>query len=194
MKTDTPQKTDYELLRDPHRLCLHGGPYAVGAPACPTLFLQKQKHRAGVWSTRLAFHPGEEREEAGALVWWNHTTYSSIGIRKACNTTNGRVIRFRNADGDIFERSLQRAGSDVVLSIQCSDERYTFGFREVPTEDEATGGDEKTEWLGSVTNKVMTRPPPVGLAFTGMLLGVYAYADNRRATTPACFYYAEFRR
>ena len=75
------------------------------------------------------------------------------------------------------------------MFIQCGYEDDTFRFRE-----EATAGDEKTEWLGSATNEIITRPPSVGLAFSGMLLGVYAYAKNRRAMTPASFYYAESRR
>lgn len=169
----------------------------LSEPASPTLFLRKQTHRFCIWETKLSFHPTEDREEAGSVVWWNYLTYSSIGIRKVCHlgkdggTDGDRVVRFRSAECKIVERNLRKLDSDVVLLIRCSDDKYEFGFQEL-----GVAVDEVTEpqWLGEVSTETMTKSPPIGMAFTGMLLGLYAFSEFRRCTEPADFHYAEFRR
>ncbi|KAJ5812482.1 glycosyl hydrolase [Penicillium riverlandense] len=195
-RKNTAEKVDSTMINNPSRLRLHGGPYNLSLPASPTLFLRKQTHRFCVWETKLSFHPTAGREEAGSVVWWNYLTYSSIGIRKVHDGTNGdataraRLVRFRSAECEIVERRLRRFDSDVVLLIRCNDSEYEFGFKEL----DATGNETlEPQWLGKVSNKVMTRPPPIGLAFSGMLLGLYAFADFRKCTEPADFHYAEFR-
>lgn len=183
-------------MNNPSRLRLRGGPYNLSVPASPTMFLRKQAHRLCVWETKLSFHPTEEHEEAGSVVWWNYLTYSSIGIRKAHGGTNrdgptrARIVRFRSAECEIVERRLHRFDSDVVLLIRCSDSKYEFGFKELGvTENETL----EPQWLGEVSNEIMTRPPPIGLAFSGMLLGFYAFAEFRNCTEPADFHYAKLR-
>ncbi|KAJ5619121.1 glycosyl hydrolase [Penicillium lagena] len=195
-RKNTTDKTDYSIMNNPSRLRLHGGPYNLSVPASPTLLLRKQTHRFCVWETKLSFHPTAEHEEAGSVVWWNYLTYSSIGIRKVDYGNNGdatakaRIIRFRSADCEVVERKLHSFDSDVVLLIRCGDSRYEFGFKELgKSENEML----EPQWLGGVSNETMTRPPPIGLAFSGMLLGLYAFAEFRKCTEPADFHYAEFR-
>lgn len=48
------------------------------------------------------------------------------------------------------------------------------------------------QWIGEVANSVMTRAPPVGAPFTGMMLGLYSYGElQKKCLTPADFHYAE---
>ncbi|GAB1203642.1 hypothetical protein APSETT445_002279 [Aspergillus pseudonomiae] len=97
-----------------------------------------------------------------------------------------RIVRFRPAEGEVIDRELESAVSDVVFFIECGDQ-YRFGFREV------NGAHSETQWLGEVQNSTMTQSPPVGASFTGMMLGLYAFGERQRCLVPADFAYAEFR-
>ncbi|KAE8394498.1 glycosyl hydrolase [Aspergillus alliaceus] len=185
-RKNTPVRTDYSLTERPNHLRLHGGPYNLSVPTCPTLLLRKQTHRYCTWETRLSFLPNSAHTEAGTVVWWNYFTYSSLGIRLSPTKEGARVVRFRPAEGKVIDRELQSVESDIVLIIECGNQ-YRFGFQEV-------GGDDvKTQWIGEVKNSTMTQSPPVGAPFTGMLLGLYAFGERQRCLAPADFAYAEFR-
>ena len=120
------------------------------------------------------------------MVWWNYFCYSSIGIRQCPTNPNERLIRFRPAEGEIVERSLLRKTSEVVFVIECSTSGYQFGYQEV------TNGVQNVQYIGRVDNHVMTRDPPVGAPFTGMMLGLYAFGEMERCLAPADFQFAEF--
>jgi beta-xylosidase len=181
--TDTPIKEDYSITADRNHLRLYGGPYNLSVPACPVLFLRKQQNRSCTWQTRLSFNPTVEDVEAGTVLWWNYFTYSSLGIRKKGNT---RVIRFRPAEGNPVDRDICNNSQDVVLVIECG-RKYRFGFQMA---DNHLGD---ISWIGKVSNQTMTKAPPVGAPFTGMMLGLYAFGERQRCLTPADFHFVEIR-
>jgi hypothetical protein len=183
-ETDTPVKIDYSLTERPNHLRLHGGPYNLSSPACPTLFLRKQSSRHCTWETRLSFQPSSVHVEAGTVLYWNYFTNSSIGIR--LSPEGKRIVRFRPAEGEIVDREVGPS-SDIIFLIDCGD-RYRFGFKEV-----SDGVEPPTQWIGEVANSVMTRAPPVGAPFTGMMLGLYSYGELQKCLAPADFHYAEFQ-
>ncbi|CAK7210018.1 hypothetical protein SBRCBS47491_000628 [Sporothrix bragantina] len=173
-------RKNYTLLTNPPRVRLHGGPYNLSSPGCPNLLLRKQQHRAGLWTAQLSFCPTNAYEEAGTVVYWNYTTYSSIGVCLS-KTTRERVVRFQSPDGEATEHPL--GGDDtVLLFIQCNEDGYKLGFLGV-SEDSG----EQIQWLGSVDSEAMTREPPVGMAFSGMLLGIYAFSEHHGLSSPADF-------
>lgn len=192
---DTPEKIDYSITTDPCRLRLHGGPYNLSIPASPTMFLRKQTFNFCTWETKLSFNPTTELEEAGSVVWWNYFTYSSIGIRKgrgdedSDSTKASRIICFRPAHGKTIRLKLCRQDSDVYLYIRCGNQ-YEFGFSE---SSKPGNEDLQVHWLGEVSNKVMTSPPPVGLDFSGMMLGLYAFSEYQKSRNPAEFHYVQCR-
>ncbi|CAK7214813.1 hypothetical protein SEUCBS140593_002317 [Sporothrix eucalyptigena] len=171
-------RKNYTILANPPRLRLHGGPYSLSSPGSPNLLLRKQQHRSGRWIARLSFRPADAHEEAGTVVYWNYTTYSSIGVGIS-KTTRERVVRFRSPDGETAEHPL--VGGGAVLVIQCTEDGYRLGFLELDDSG------EQPHWLGSVDSAVMTCEPPVGMAFSGMLLGVYAFAEHHGLSSPADF-------
>ncbi|KAE8145250.1 glycosyl hydrolase [Aspergillus avenaceus] len=185
-RKNTPIRTDYSLTERPGHLRLHGGPYNLSVPSCPTLFLRKQTHRVCTWHTQLAFNPSSAHTEAGTVVWWNYFTYSSIGIRRHPTKDSTRIIRFRSAEGHILDQELRSTQSDVTLAIQCGDQ-YKLGFQEVDSDRDTI------QWIGEVENRTMTQPPPVGASFTGMMLGIYAFGERQRCLAPADFGYVEVK-
>ncbi|KAF4544217.1 Glycosyl hydrolases family 43 [Lasiodiplodia theobromae] len=188
-RKNTPVVEDFSLTERRGFLRLYGGPYTLSTPACPTLFLRKQTHDPVTWETKLSFRPDSPRTEAGAVVYWNQHTYSSIGIRKTPGnrTPGGRIIRFRNAEGETTDYELQSLESDVVLTIK-SDHGYELGFRELGLQSEKV----EVKWLGRVSSEVMTRNPDVGAAFTGMMFGLYEFGELEQCFAPADFEYAAF--
>lgn len=198
---DTPKKRDYSLIKSPNRLRLHGGPYRLSDPACPTLFLRKQAERFCTWETRLSFTPSSPYTEAGTVVWMDYFTHSTIGIRLKDSNNNGtngapkkeglrRIIRFTppiESGADVIEHELKSLDLDVILQISCGD-GYRFSFWEIANSDDTTT-QKQLQCVGEVANEVMTRPPPIGLQFTGVMLGLYAFGTYHPCSTPADFHY-----
>lgn len=185
---DTPIKVDFALRTVPNRLELYGGPWDLSVPAAPTMFLRKQTRRRTLWSTQLDFQPESTRTEAGTVVWWNYLTYSSIGIRR--DPSGSRVVRFRPAEGKDIMTRLQTQELDVYLVVDCQDLCYRFGFQEMETSSADCVND--ITWVGSISTDIMTRDPEVGAAFTGMMMGLYAFGEMERCLVPAVFKFAAF--
>ncbi|KKK13966.1 glycosyl hydrolase, partial [Aspergillus rambellii] len=211
-RKNTPVKKDYSLTTRPNYLRLHGNPYTLSIPTCPTLFLRKQTHRFCTWETSLSFSPTSPNTEAGTVLWLNYFTYSSIGIRLSPGAepesndshSKKRIIRFRHVSGEAIDMDLSTVSNEVTLVIASGDE-YKFGFREEEEEEGESFTSSSTStsasntspgitWLGSISNKDMVEAPlPVGALFTGMMLGLYAFGDRESCLVPADFGHAEFR-
>ncbi|ESZ97940.1 glycoside hydrolase family 43 protein [Sclerotinia borealis F-4128] len=189
-RKNTPQKRDYEITTNPSGLRLVGSPYALSSPACPTLFLRKQTSRVGVWSTRLSFHPTSRHMKAGTVVYWNYLTYASIDVYSYPWDVSKRAIEFNlvlnGKEAWIVMGKLKTEG-DVILYIWCTDDGYKLGYRPC---------DEKNEkvisWIGEATVDEITADPPIGAAFMGMMLGLYATGNGDSGMVSADFKFAEF--
>jgi beta-xylosidase len=202
-RKNTPLKKDYTYLPENGILRLHGSPYTLSTPACPTMFLRKQTHRFCVWETRLAFEPNSTNTEAGTVVYLNYFTYASIGVRLASEIAEGgnkgkRIIRFTPSNlgptHEAIDIPLSSSTSDVILRVECGDE-YRFGFREVEAGTSNSGDDGgEVQWIQEVGNKSLVEAPlPVGAPFTGIMLGLYSFGDREAVLVPADFRYAEFK-
>lgn len=170
-------------------LTLFGSPYPLSMPACPTLFLRKQRHWPVTWETQLDFLPQTALDEAGTVVYWNHTCFASIGIRARVHGDKlQRIVRFSppaNAE-EVVDHEISDNG-EVKFLVDCTPTHYRFAFKEAKEEL------EEWKWLGEVDTQVMTRNPDVGAPFTGMMFGLYSYGEMQPVLTPAHFAYAEFR-
>lgn len=182
-RKSTPQITDWSLTERPGYLRLWGGPYKLATPACSTMWLRKQTHREATFDTKLSFCPDSPRTEAGIVVWWNYTCFSSLGIRQNEGSSNSREVILRPSNGTQTVHALRSASSEIILTVRCG-RQYDFSFREVEL-------DCDSQYMGTISNQDMTRDPEVGAAFTGMMLGVYAYGDLEAALVPADFEYAQ---
>lgn len=104
------------------------------------------------------------------------------------------MVRFTPADGKIVEKKLSSRNAEIQFMIECNND-YRFGYRETARDPGETNEKEAVPWhyLGSVANHIMTRDPPIGAPFTGMMIGLYAIGENEPCTVPADFKFAEFR-
>ncbi|KAF2033914.1 hypothetical protein EK21DRAFT_57706 [Setomelanomma holmii] len=188
-RKNTPIKKDYSLKDRPEYLTLHGGPYTLSTPASPTMYLRKQRHWPVVWETQVDFEPNSPRVEAGTVVWWNYTSFASIGLRmQVKDGASQRFIRFTppSNTGDTVDSPISIEG-EVEFIVDCTATSYRFGYHERSSE-----GDEWI-WLGEIDTQILTRNPEIGQPFTGMMLGLYSFGDLEPVLTSAHFAFAEFR-
>jgi beta-xylosidase len=180
---NTPLKREYSLQERKNYLRLWGGPYNLQSLESPTLVLRKQTFARGIWETRLEFQVQRKHCEAGTVVYWNSYTFSSIGIRKGSDE-GGRIIRFKTSTSPgIFtttDRPLSYMGP-IKLAIKFSEVGYILGYAEL---------DEEYRWFEQISMESMTADPPRGMAFTGMMFGLYAYGELQRCLEPADFAFA----
>ncbi|KIW03841.1 uncharacterized protein PV09_05140 [Verruconis gallopava] len=184
-RKSTPQKVDWSLTERPGWLRLWGAPYSLNTAVCSTTWLRKQTQAETTFETRIDFRPDSNRVEAGLVVWLNHTCFSSVGIRLADGKGCRRVVSLSLADGRKITQPLATADSEVLLVVQCGSE-YRFGYREI-------GSDSRIRYVGSICNSSMLKEPDVGVIFTGMMVGLYAFGEWEAALVPADFAYAKFR-
>lgn len=76
-------------------------------------------------------------------------------------------------------------------SVETSTNTTSDSARSQETESCQERRMRKWSGMGEVSNEVMTRDPPVGAPFTGMMLGLYAFGELERCLVPADFRYAE---
>lgn len=151
------------------------------------MLLRKQTSSTGIWTTRLDFNPSKETYEAGTALYWNVYTSASIGIRRS-EATGARELRFTRpteagpGNFSVETHSLAHNGP-VDLAIACSPTRYKLGY------SIATDGSDWV-WFEELPMQVMTADPPKGMAFTGMMLGVYAFGELEPCLDPADFEFA----
>lgn len=187
--TAVKPESDCSLTARSGYLRLYGGPYRLSSPNSPTALFRKQLHRQGVWRTRLSFEPDSPNCEAGTAVYWNYCTWSSIGVRKAAS--GARQVVLTPSEGEIISVDLNTNNAEVVLAIECQEVKYRFGFNEMAKADKKSP-ENGVRWLAEVSTESMTRDPPVGLPFTGMMFCLYAFGEMQRSLTPADYAYAEF--
>lgn len=85
----------------------------------------------------------------------------------------------------MIERKLEEDQSDVTPTIECGD-KYRFGCCE------STGEFPVVDWVGDVSNEIMTERPPVEETLSGMMLGLYVFGECQPCIVPADLELAEF--
>lgn len=188
--TASKPEFDISLTERPNYLRLYPGPHKLSSPASPVALFRKQQLKEGTWKTRLSFSPEVANTEAGTAVYWNYFTWTSIGVRRA--DSGGRQIVFTPTEGEAIAVDLRNSSSEIDLVIECKKQSYRFGYQEVAESAKRIPTDKDISWLGEVSTNGMTKNPPIGHVFTGMMLGIYAYSDMQRSLVPADFYFAEF--
>ena len=130
---------------------------------------------------------------------------SSIGGNNSSSSTSSGGGGGGDDDDDDEE-------GDSILHIRAEPLSYRLGFQHVPSStpsSSSSSSDHQTtatksdsdfgiesntiHWIGEVSIDTMTRDPPVGASFTGMMFGLYAFGEREPCLEPADFRWAEFR-
>lgn len=71
-----------------------------------------------------------------------------------------------------------------MLALLCAPTHYKLGYGGGGRTDAAA---EAITWLEEIPIRTMTADPPKGMAFTGMMMGVYAFGELEPCLDPADF-------
>jgi hypothetical protein len=133
----------------------------------------------------LDFSPSRKGYEAGIVVFWSSYSYASIGIR--LNTTGDRrVVIVRTPDEKVVGPLLEK---EIELSAPAASEKGTqlmVGWKKSGYILGVVEGGSMTEY-GFTAGELLTRGPPTGNCFTGMMFGVYAFGNWEPCLDPADF-------
>jgi len=85
---------------------------------------------------------------------------------------------------------LSSSDKPIMLYIKSSPMEYQLGYSSGELSSKQTTPADDIKWLCSVSTDIMTRKPPLGFAYTGMMFGLYAFGNYERVLDPADFKYA----
>ncbi|KFY10954.1 hypothetical protein V492_04772 [Pseudogymnoascus sp. VKM F-4246] len=181
----TPLKQEWSLSERPGHLRVYGSCYPLSSAEAPTLLLRKQTTFQQRFQAVLDFKPSKAGYEAGIVVWYSLFSYASIGVTIASEGPDAgkRVLLLRSPTDSvgIFTESTYPLGPEgqVTLAIQGDGLEYTLSYNEE--------GNDNSKSLAPVQSKLLTRSPPIGGAFTGVMFGVYSFGKMEPVLDPADF-------
>lgn len=197
---DTPLKKEWSLSVRPGHLRLYGGSYGLSSPESPTMLLRKQTDFNQIFQATLDFQPSHPGYEAGIVVWYSMYSYASIGIKIVSHETGERTksvvttlptsdigvtsVSWQTDSGELLTNINQESimgtcsQEPLTLSIHCNDLGYTLSYQEPET---------KRKIESKVQAEILTRSPPMGGNFTGVMLGIYCFGKAGPCLDPADF-------
>jgi alpha-N-arabinofuranosidase len=177
-----PHVGDYSLTEHPGWLRLNGSAVILNDQDSPAFVGRRQTDLACRASTRLAFNPQHENEEAGLVLRGNEKNHYEIGVTLK---DGKRQVFFRKTlDGKIVEpvRYEEIGSGDVILSVTAAPLDYEFFW------EPAKGPAKK---LGTALTCDLSSEKVGG--FTGVFMGLYATGNGQKSTRPADFDWFEYR-
>lgn len=177
-----PELERYSLTERPGHLRLRGARAGLDDTASPTWVGQRQCHFAVRASTRLAFRPTAENEEAGLVVRMNeHHHYEMFVTLRAGVPSVVLRRRIGSLRAEVACRPLPAQSESCVLSIEAERSRYVFSFG--PSEGELERlGEGETRYLST----------EVAGGFTGVFFALYATGNGAPCADPADFDWFEY--
>ncbi len=178
-----PYAENYSLAERPGYLRLWGSAVTMNDKDSPAFIGRRQTGLAGEASTRLAFDPQRENEEAGLVLRGNDKNHYEIGVTRHAGQ---RQVFFRKIlDGDTNGAvHYQKIGSgDIILSVQATPLAYGF-FYSSPHGRMKNLGVALTRDLSSEN---LTDEKHFNYNFTGVFIGLYATGSGQASSVPADF-------
>jgi xylan 1,4-beta-xylosidase len=176
-----PYEGDFSLTENPGHLRLNGSAITMSDQDSPAFVGRRQTDLTFRASTRLAFEPQHENEEAGLVLRGNEKNHFEIGI--TFKDGKRRVFFREMINGKIsgpvpFE---ELAKGDVILSVEGTPLSYRFFFRQ---------GSGSRKDLGTAATRDLASETIGG--FTGVYVGIYATGNGTKSSRPADFDWFEY--
>lgn len=177
--------TDYSLDEYPGFLTLYGNEYTLADAATPAWIGKRQQHFAMECRTLLDFMPEAENEEAGLSVVCSDKAWYALVLTLR---EGKRILLLRKQVEDMVMEipaslpgELADTKEPIELYLAADRETYYFGYYHQG--DKAVVGTGKAKLLSTEVN----------WGFTGVLAGVYATGNGKRAKAPAKFKYFSYQ-
>jgi xylan 1,4-beta-xylosidase len=177
----TPTSPFWSLTDRPGALRLQGSAATLDDGPPVAFVARRQAHFTCEAVAQLDFEPQTDGEEAGLTVWMNpHHHYDLFVSRRA----SLRHVAVRRRIGSLVAE-VTRAPippGPVTLTITAEPDRYTFAV---------TGAMGEAQTLATAEPRYLA--PEVAGGFTGVCFALYTTGGGRTATTPAHFYWFDYR-
>ena len=176
-----PHEGDFSLTEHCGYLRLNGSAITISDQDSPAFVGRRQTDLAFRASTKLAFGPQHETEEAGLVLRGNDKNHFEVGVAK--KDGKPRVFFKKTIDGKT-SRLVQMeeiAMGDVILSVEGTPLSYRFFYQQ---------GSGLRKELGSAATRELSSETIGG--FTGVYVGMYATGNGMRSAVPADFNWFEY--
>lgn len=191
---DGPLGPEWNHLRNPRRedyavtggaLVLRGTELSLGQAGSPTWAGRRQQHLACRATTRLAFSPSQDGQEAGLSVYMNPDHRYEIAVDR--RSDGGRRVLLRQRVGPHLEAITASAplpaDGDVLLQVEATPADYTFSWA-------AENAPAAWRPLGKALTRYLSSEVAGG--FTGVYFGLYATGGRDPAAPEARFDWFEY--
>ncbi|KAF1968910.1 hypothetical protein BU23DRAFT_601911 [Bimuria novae-zelandiae CBS 107.79] len=187
----TPLAPFHSLTARTGCLRIWGNCYTLSSPEAPALLLRKQTEYTESFHATLSFAPRKPGYEAGVAVYYSPYSYATIGIRALKSGSDGaptRTVVCRKPTGTPGQFEISHPVLESGSALSLADDA------KVELCAEACNGSYKlylkhAEGIESFTftAEELVVTPPVGMAFTGTMFGVYAFGEWEPVLDPADF-------
>ena len=176
-----PPATLYSLSARPGFLRLAGTRASLDVVGTPAFVGRRQEHLRARVSARLEFTGDAVGQEAGLTVRANEANHYDLAVISAGGP---RVRLFKRINGTTTATDIAVSAGAVVLTIEAFPDRYEFYV--------ASPATTAARLVGTAA---MTSPLSSETAggFTGVYIGMYAFAGNADTMPPADFDWFEYQ-
>ncbi|WP_280751102.1 MULTISPECIES: glycoside hydrolase family 43 protein [unclassified Parabacteroides] len=164
----TPATDLYSLEKRPGHLALTCSPVKAAEMKTPAYVGRRMQHHQFTCETRMHFHPENEKQAAGMLLFKDETHHYFFALRKAANGHAISLIQVSDAGEKTLAEAPVKQGKFIDMKVVSTGLHYAFYY--------AT---QEGKWE-LLTDQVDARYLSTANAggFTGSIIGLYATTDE----------------
>lgn len=166
------------------KLTLKASPVSLDmTEGSPTFIARRQEHMNFTATTSVSLKQASANDEAGLSVYMYEKAHYDLFIKQNADGKQSLVLRYRLGELNHIEKEIPLNKTKVQLRVKGSNDFYSF---EYATDGKNFKSIAKIEarYLSSETNG----------GFTGVMLGMYAVADNEGSKAQSEFYYFDYEK
>lgn len=166
----TPATDLYSLEKRPGHLALTCSPVKAAEMKTPAYIARRMQHHNFTCETRMHFHPENEKQAAGMLLFKDETHHYFFALRKAAN---GHAISLIQVS-DVGEKTLAEApvkqGKFIDMKVVSTGLHYAFYYATQEGQWELLADQVDARYLSTANAG----------GFTGSIIGLYATTDENK--------------
>lgn len=149
----------------------------------PTFIARRQEHMNFTATTSVSLKQASANDEAGLSVYMYEKAHYDLFIKQNADGKQSLVLRYRLGELNHIEKEIPLNKTKVQLRVKGSNDFYSFEY--------ATDG-KKFKSIAKIEARYLSSETNGG--FTGVMLGMYAVADNEGSKAQSEFYYFDYEK
>ena len=149
----------------------------------PTFIARRQEHMNFTATTSVSLKQASANDEAGLSVYMYEKAHYDLFIKQNTDGKQSLVLRYRLGELNHIEKEIPLNKTKVQLRVKGSSDFYSFEY--------ATDG-KNFKSIAKIDARYLSSETNGG--FTGVMLGMYAVADNEGSKAQSEFYYFDYEK